>query len=80
MLMLQDHLVPSRGRFPRRVADLARGRRTSQHQDGLALALGSSITSVHGLLPWILFARRARRQGRHLTRGAMWGRINYPPC
>jgi O-antigen/teichoic acid export membrane protein len=53
MTTLQDHPEPVRGTAAR----LLRGWRTPQHRDGLALVLSSGLTSVLGLVFWIVAAR-----------------------
>jgi O-antigen/teichoic acid export membrane protein len=57
MSTLQDHPGPTRSSPLSRVSGLMRGWRTPQHRDGLALVLSSGITSVLGLVYWILVAR-----------------------
>jgi O-antigen/teichoic acid export membrane protein len=57
MTFLQDRPVKSRSSLLPRISRLLRGWRAPQHRDGLALILSSGITSVLGLLFWLLAAR-----------------------
>jgi O-antigen/teichoic acid export membrane protein len=57
MTTLQDDPAPASTSPLSRVSSLLRGWRTPQHRDGLALVLSSGITSVLGLVYWILVAR-----------------------
>jgi O-antigen/teichoic acid export membrane protein len=57
MSILQDRLAPSGSTSARRLSRLLRGWRTPQHRDGLALVLSSGLTSVLGLVFWVLAAR-----------------------
>jgi O-antigen/teichoic acid export membrane protein len=57
MTTLQDDPAPASTSPLSRFAGLLRGWRTPQHRDGLALVLSSGITSVLGLVYWILVAR-----------------------
>jgi O-antigen/teichoic acid export membrane protein len=57
MTTLQDDPTPASDSPLSRVSGLLRGWRTPQHRDGLALVLSSGITSVLGLVYWILVAR-----------------------
>jgi O-antigen/teichoic acid export membrane protein len=57
MTTLQDNPAPASSNSLSRVSGLLRGWRTPQHRDGLALVLSAGITSVLGLVYWILVAR-----------------------
>jgi O-antigen/teichoic acid export membrane protein len=57
MTTLQDDPAPASTSPLSRVSGVLRGWRTPQHRDGLALVLSSGITSVLGLVYWILVAR-----------------------
>jgi O-antigen/teichoic acid export membrane protein len=57
MATVQGRPAHGRGSIVSHGAGLLRGWRSPQHRDGLALILSSGITSVLGLLFWVLAAR-----------------------